>query len=137
MSDIDSKLYLSKRFSGQIISHQGYPTTTYSPSIDTNVTFLGLNTSHVLTVMFESFDLYYNPEYKNCESDWLEFGGIVGQSWRLKLCDFVVSKPLLDTPYRFPVAERSISFRFHTNTMNTAGQGFKLNFYISKSYLEL
>ena len=132
MSKVDGTLYLSNRLSGEIISHDGYPNTTYSQDIDTNVTFLGLNSSHVLTLVFDTFDLYYNPEFKNCESDWLEFGGIVAQGWRLKLCGFPVSKPATNIFYRFPVSGRSISFRFHTNFLNTAGLGFKLRFYISK-----
>ena len=110
-----ANVYLPDRLaSGVILSHPEFNMTDYTSEIDAKLIIRGLNSRYTLTVTFEFFDFYYNAKYTNCESDWLEFRGILAPDWRMKFCGLPLSTPTLGAIYRFSVAGDEISFRFRT-----------------------
>ena len=111
---------------GYVVSHSDFP-DDYTANIDSSLTITGLQPEQIVQIKFLLFDLYYNPEYPECDYDFLEIHG--STEGVITFCSDPDYEPPIDEWYNITTNASTITLRLHTNYADsTVGEGFYFQF---------
>lgn len=123
---------------GVIISHRGYPSTSYAPSIQTRLTLPTQNlqlTSLVIWrfLSFDVSDLYYEADDETFPPGWYidtdcRYSDNLYMRGR-RYCNYLTRQPVINLPFTSSVSTGETSLiQFRTNSDAEVGSGFSLDY---------